>query len=669
MHPIDIAIVGIYVAYALYTGFHSKSESSKSLEEYFLAGRSLKGWQSGLSMAAAQFAADTPLLVTGLVATAGIFALWRLWVYAFAFLLLGFLLGPSWRRAGVITDAELTEVRYGQGPAMWLRGFKAIYLGTIFNCTVLAMVLLAATRIAEPFLFWNVWLPESVFQPVVQFVQWINFPLTLHTTDPNVWVYSASNLISILLISTVTTFYSATGGLRNVVKMDIFQFLVKMLGTAAYAIVVIIAIGGLQEIPAKLHTLFAVSDASWLTPAQILAFTPGEAKDVTFLMITLFGIQWIAQMNADGSGYLAQRTMACRSDKDAKQAAVVFTVVQVILRTLLWIPIALGLLVLFPPDFSLSGEMFQATREATYVSGMVELLPVGVKGLMITAMIAALGSTVDTHVNWGASYWTNDIFKRIICEAWLKKEPPGWALVWVARCSSVAILFLGLFIMTKLGSIGEAWKASLLLGAGLGIVLVLRWLWWRMNAWGELASILTSLVMAPLMLNPQFLAMLPWFTGLNADGQDALRLITLAVVSTTISIVVALLVGPESMLVLQNFYKKAHPPGFWGPVAESVGENPAVPMKRMTRAFGAIATAAVSVFAILMGVGSWMVQSPPPGFLPSQPLWIGLLLVVGFGMIPVWYNLAFKGPQLPDVLSEQQKQIIPPDPGAEPQPA
>lgn len=635
MHPLDIAIIAVYICYALYTGLHSKSESSKSLEEYFLAGRSLKGWQSGLSMAAAQFAADTPLLVTGLIATAGIFSLWRIWIYAFAFLLLGFLLGPSWRRVGVITDAELTEVRYGQKPATILRGFKAIYLGTIFNCTVLAMVLLAATKIAEPFLVWNQWLPEFLFAPVVAFVDWLHVPLTIHVNQANTWVYSANNLISIISIATLTTFYSTTGGLRNVVKMDIFQFFVKMLGTAAYAICVIIAVGGLPAIPAKLHTLYAAGGPNGMTPDQILAFTPGEASGVGFMMLTVIGIQWLAQMNADGSGYLAQRTMACRSDKDAKQAVVVFTVVQVVFRTLLWLPIGLGLLILFPPDYSLVGEAFTTHREATYVQGMAELLPIGVKGLMITAMLAALGSTVDTHVNWGASYWTNDIFKRIICQGFLKREPSGTELVWVARLSNICILLLALFIMTKLSSIQEAWKASLLLGAGLGVVLVLRWLWWRMNAWAELASIITSLVMAPVLL-----ATMP-------ASQDAERLIILALAATLVSVIVALWVGPESMARLQIFYKKAHPPGFWGPVAESLGEPASGPMNRLTRAVGAIVFAAISIFAVLMGSGTLLVGAPAPAGW-SEPVWIAGLLLLGFGLVPLWWNLAFKGPQLPD---------------------
>jgi SSS family solute:Na+ symporter len=629
MHPIDLLIVSSYVIFSIIVGLRSKEEASTNLEEYFLAGRSLKGWQAGLSMAAAQFAADTPLLVTGLIATAGIFSLWRLWVYALAFLMLGFVLGPSWRRAGVITDAELTEVRYGEKPALVLRIFKAIYLGTIFNCAVLAMVLLAATRIAEPFLTWHLWLPHMLFDPVVSFIQWIHVPLSAQIHSPDVWILSANNLISILTICAVTTFYSTTGGLRNVVMMDIFQFCLKMLGTAVYAFFVVKAIGGLEMIPIKLHQLFAHAGPAGMTADQILAFTPGEAKNATSMILMVFMVQWIAQINADGSGYLAQRTMACRSDKDAKQATVIFTVVQVICRTLLWLPIGLGLLLIFPPDLSLTGDALKSSREATYVAGMASLLPVGMKGLMVTAMLTALGSTVDTHINWGSSYWTNDIYKRLICQTILKREPNPRTLVWVARLCNLGILALALVIMTTMGSIQQAWKTSLLLGAGLGGVLILRWLWWRFNAWGEIASILTTI------------ALLPFF--LTYFHNDELRMLTLAGIATVVGIVVSLLKGPEDMSRLKDFYLRARPPGFWGPVAEAAGEDPNNSRQRFYYGLGATFLAAFSVFTLLIGVGTLVCGSPVPAwFTLGRNIWIGGLVAVSLAAVPFWWRMAFQ---------------------------
>jgi pimeloyl-ACP methyl ester carboxylesterase len=194
---IDILIILAFVVYSVSSGIRSSKVASQNLEEYFLAGRSLSGWSAGLSMAATQFAADTPLLVTGLVATAGIFALWQLWIYALSFLLMGFILAPSWRRASVLTDAELTELRYGSGAATALRGIKAIYFGTIFNCVVLAWVLFATKAIAEPFLVWDQWLPAALYQPMLRLVTWIDVPLSVNPADAHVWIMSTNNLISI----------------------------------------------------------------------------------------------------------------------------------------------------------------------------------------------------------------------------------------------------------------------------------------------------------------------------------------------------------------------------------------------------------------------------------------------------------------------------------------
>ena len=196
-------------------------------------------------MAATQFAADTPLLVTGLIATAGIFALWQLWIYAVAFLLMGFALSGGWRRAGVLTDAELTELRYGGRAAAVLRAVKAVYFGTVLNCTVLAWVLLAAATIAGPFLRWDVWLPAGLFEPVVDLVAWVGVPLALgQAGDPGVWITTASNLISLVLLLAVVASYSATGGLRGVVATDIVQIGVMLAGTAAFAWIVAAEVGG-----------------------------------------------------------------------------------------------------------------------------------------------------------------------------------------------------------------------------------------------------------------------------------------------------------------------------------------------------------------------------------------------------------------------------------------
>jgi len=630
LETIDIIIVLSFVLYAITSGLRAKGQASKNLEEYFLAGRSLKGWQAGISMSATQFAADTPLNVMGIIAVSGIFALWQMWIYALAFLMMGFVLASSWRNAGVLTDAELTEIRYGKRPAAVLRGFKALYFGTLFNCIVLAWVFFAGAKIAEPFLLWHQWLSPSFFNPVVQVVEWMGVTLaTVSQDDPDVWIKTASNFISIFAIIAVTTFYSATGGLRAVVRTDIAQFVIMMVGTTLFAWFVIKEVGGLPAMTQKIQAQFANGGPGGIRPNEILAFTPTQAKDVSFGLLALFALQWLIQLNADGTGYLAQRSMACRSEKDAKIAAVVFTVTQVILRSLLWLPIGLGLMLIYPPDMSMSVEQMTPLREVTFVWGMAELLPPGVKGIMLTGMLAALASTVDTHINWGSSYWTNDIYKRFVCQAWLNKKPSDRSLVWVARGSNFLIIGIALAIMTQLKSINQTWQISLLLGAGMGVVLILRWIWWRMNAWAEIAAISSSLIFAWILM------------VYYPDMEHAWKLLIMAIISTVAALLAIQIKGPEDKKRLQEFYKRVRPPGYWGPIARSLNINPNEGPRRLWRGVSAMFVSAFSFFCILTGLGTLLVGGPSPIWFPWVEIWIILLLILGTVLTPVWWRLGF----------------------------
>ena len=637
MTALDLLILAAFVVYAVAAGLRNRRAASRDLDAYFLADRSLPGWRAGLSMAATQFAADTPLLVTGIIATAGIFALWQLWIYALAFLVMGFVLAAGWRRAGVVTDAELTEVRYGGRAATVLRGVKAVYFGTIFNCVVLAFVFVAAARIAEPFLLWDVWLPAGLFGPLVDLVERVGVPLTLSAggDDPAVWTRTASNLLSLVILLAVATFYSTTGGLRSVVATDVAQLAIMLAGTAAFAALAVREVGGLGAATERIQEAFAGGGPGGILPDQILAFTPDRARDATAAVLGLFALQWLIQINADGTGYLAQRSMACRSDADAKTAAIIFTFTQVVLRSLLWIPLGLCLLLLFPPDPALADApaLLQADREASYVRGMAELLPPGLKGLMVTAMLAALASTVDTHLNWGASYWTNDVYKRFVCQLWLGREPDGRTLVRVARGANVLLVGLALLVMTQLTSINAAWQASLLLGAGLGTVLILRWVWWRMNAWAEIAALLTSFIAAPLLMIHV------------DDDQHAVRLLVVAAAATAAALAAVRIAGPEDPAVLVAFYRRVRPPGFWGPVARVAGADAAAGAgygpARLGRALAAASACALSVFCLLVGIGSWIAGSPPPGWFPFDTPWRAGLITAGLVLTPVWYRLGY----------------------------
>ena len=236
---IDFAIVALFVVYSVTSGFLARRKASQGLSEYFLAGRTIRGWRAGVSMAATQYAADTPMLVAGLVAMSGIFAVWRLWSYAIAFLLMGFLLGRAWRRAGVLTDAELTEVRYSGRGVLALRGLKAIYYGTVINCVVMALVLVAATRIFEIFLPWHLWLPAGLYDTLQGWVGATGLDLWSGTPRLTAEVATTNSVISIVCMLAFVALYSTTGGLRSVVNTDVMQFGFMMVGTLLYAALVI----------------------------------------------------------------------------------------------------------------------------------------------------------------------------------------------------------------------------------------------------------------------------------------------------------------------------------------------------------------------------------------------------------------------------------------------
>lgn len=617
---IDLFIVLAFVAYAIGVGLYTRRAASQNLQEYFLAGKTLSGWRAGLSMAATQFAADTPLLVTGLIATAGVFALWRLWVYGLAFLLLAFVLAVGWRRGGVLTDAELTEARYSGRGVLGLRVLKAFYYGTVINCVVLAMVLVAAVRIAEVFLPWHEWLPGGVYGAVIGLVSTLGLHLGDSVTGLAPDVATANNLITIALILAFVATYSTTGGLRAVVATDVVQFILAMLGTLVYAWVAVDAAGGLGGLGDRIAELYGNEAAH-----RMLSFGPPDTTgEILLPFLVIIGLQWLFQMNSDGTGYLAQRAMACRTDRAARTAGVVFTWVQIFARSLLWLVIAVALLVLYPfsPE-ELDTEGFAASREILFVTGIDEHLPAGVRGLMLVGLLAALASTVDTHLNWGASYWSNDIYDRLVCRHWLRREPRGRELVLVARLSNLLILAIALLITAHLGSIQTAWSISLLFGAGMGLVLVLRWLWERINLYAELGAMAASLVTAPLLL---------YHLG-TAPETEWLRLGLMALVTTVVAIGAALLTPRTDDQVLVSFYERVQPFGFWGATARVVGDHPQAPLRALIQRLAGVAAAGGSVFLLLLGIGQLLIRSPG-----ADTFWSWLAIAAGLALIPVWWR-------------------------------
>ncbi len=609
---VDLLILLAFVVYSIGNGFRNRARASRNLEEYFLAGRTIKGWRAGFSLAATQFAADTPLLVVGLIATGGIFMLWRLWIYGFGFLVIGFLLGHAWRRAGVITDAELTELRYSGRGVLALRGLKAIYYGTVMNCTIMAMVLVAACRISEVFLLWHQWLPPGLYGIVHDMVSAVGVPIASGVTGLETFVATTNNIISILLILAFTAMYSMTGGLRSVIATDTVQFSLAMIGTIVYAIIVTVKSGGLNVMVDRVVELYGAGEAE-----RILSFSPttGEAL-LPFLVIV--SLQWLFERNSDGTGYFAQRMMACRTDGDARAAALIFTWLQIFLRSLIWLIIGVGLLIIYPyAKGVVTGEEFVAGRELLFATGIKDLLPPGVKGLVLTGMLAALASTIDTHLTWGASYWTNDLYLRIFNRAWFKREPPKKELVLVARLSNVILLIIALGVMVNLGSIQTAWYISLLFGAGTGGVLLLRWLWERVNLYSEITAIAISFIIAPIIL----------FT----TESEWLRLLLMSSISTVIVVIVTLSTRPTETSVLASFFEKTCPPGFWKKSAARLGLNPVAPLSSLRRGLYMAVMTSLSIYLLLYGVSRWLL--PFPGQSPAVAI---IATALGLASIGLW---------------------------------
>jgi len=606
---IDLLIILAFVVYSVALGFASRRRASEGLDEYFLAGRRVRGWQAGFSMAATQYAADTPLLVMGLLAVGGAFSLWRLWIYGLAFLLMGFVLGAAWRRAGVLTDAELTTIRYSGRGAQALRALKAVYYGTVINCVVMAFVLVAAVRIFEIFLPWHAWLPESVYAAVFEAIRWSGLHLASGMTGIPADVATTNNAISLVLMLGFVALYSTTGGLRSVIATDVMQLALMFAGTLAYAVIAMDKAGGLAAARAALDSLYGSDRATAfvsLTPAT------GEAW-VPFLVIV--SLQWFFQMNSDGTGYLAQRTMACSADREARIAAVTFTIAQIVVRSLLWLVIGVALLVLFPFDPGTPiTEGFKSAREMVFATGIDALLPAGIRGLMLTAMLAALASTIDTP-NWGASYWSNDLYKAIWVERVRGRKAGNRELVLAARLSNLVILAIALTIMTQLESIQTGWQISLLFGAGTGAVLVARWLWERVNLYCEIAAICVSLVAAPILI--------------AFVDSDWLRLALMSALSTLAVVLAAWRFPATERAHLVTFYLRVKPPGWWCRTATAAGRDPGEAPRALRTGLVSLAACAVSVYAWLAGGAKLLLQ---------QDAWLGggLLIAAGCAAVPLW---------------------------------
>src|SRR5687767_3205760 len=488
MQTLDWLIVGAYFVLSAVVGLWYTKRAGKNVSEFFVSGRSLPWWLAGTSMVATTFAADTPLAVTGMVAANGVAGNWLWWNMVMSGMLTVFFFARLWRRAGVMTDVEFAELRYGGRPAAVLRGFRALYLALPINLIIMGWVTRAMVTILGV------------------------------TLDVNPWKAA-------ILLFGVTALYSIFSGLWGVIVTDAFQFVVAMGGTILLAVFAVDSVGGLTVLTEKAAAHFGSADAAFgVLPGADQAWLP-----LSTLLIFL-GVQWWAAwypgQEPGGGGYVVQRILSAKDERHGLLATLWFTIAHYALRPWPWILVGFVGLIRYPA---------LANPEEGYVRVMVDVLPSPFKGLLLAAFAAAYMSTISTHLNWGASYLVNDVYLRFI-----RPDAGPRSQVIASRIATGVLMVLSLVVMSFLTSVEQGWKLLIGLGAGTGLVFILRWYWWRINAWSEISAMAASLV-ASVGLH---------MAGINgadtATGDYATAMLVNVGVTTIVWIAVTLLTPPES---------------------------------------------------------------------------------------------------------------------------
>jgi solute:Na+ symporter, SSS family len=561
---IDWAIVVAYFVVSAAIGFAFTKRGGESLSEYFISGRKVPWWLAGASMVATTFAADTPLVVTGLVATRGVAGNWLWWNFVMSGMLTVFLFARLWRRANVMTDVEFAEVRYSGKPAAALRGFRALYLAIPINLIILGWVTRAMIKILT---------------------------ISLGLRDVTFAGMSISGeVIAVGICFLITVAYSVAAGMWAVLWTDLIQFVIKMTAVIVLAVFAVKAVGGIDALKAGLAQHFGSSEAA-LSVLPVRIAPDGIHSYVWMPLLTLctfLFVQWWAAWypgaEPGGGGYVAQRIFSARTERDGVLATLSFQVAHYAIRPWPWIVTGLATIILYPT---------LQDKESGYVRAYVDLLPTPWRGFMMAGFAAAYMSTVATQLNWGASYLVNDFYKRF-----LRKDASEHHYVTVARWATI-FLFLGSTLVTwQLTSVERAWEFLLALGAGTGLVLMLRWYWWRINAWSEISAMVTSFVVSVIALN-----VVPgWYASGDPRASSVVMLITVAITTVT-WIVVTFATRPEPDAVLDAFYRRVRPGGpGWAAVSQRLGfGREQIPGGR--RAWANWGAGVVAVYATLFGIG------------------------------------------------------------------
>ena len=572
LSTLDWLIVGLYFILSLAIGIWSSKKAGKDTKAFFLAGRNMPWWLLGISMVATTFSTDTPNLVTDLVRQNGVSGNWSWWAFLLTGMLTVFVYAKLWHRSGVLTDIEFYELRYSGKAAAFLRGFRALYLGLVFNVLVMGTVSLAAVKFGEIVLGWPGWVTLSI-------------------------------------ACSITLAYSTLGGLKAVIMTDFIQFFLAMVGSiwAMFFILGLPQVGGLSQL---------ISHSNVVDKLSILPNLSDPNVWIPVMLVPL-AVQWWASYypgaEPGGGGYIAQRMFSAKDEENAVAATFLFNIAHYALRPWPWILIALSSLVIFPElsDIREAYPNLPADKLGHDVAypAMLSLLPSGLLGLVAASLIAAFMSTMSTQLNLGASYLVNDFYHRFI-----KPNASDKDLVRVGRIFTVLSIFLGAGLGLLLTSAGQAFTLLLMIGAGTGLIYILRWFWWRINAYTEIVAMISSLVIAA------------YFNFGNSALEEWEKIVFGAILTTLVWILATFVTPPDDEKTLQNFVKKINPGGpGWSRYTASTTDAWILPKGILLMILGCIV-----VYSILIGVGQ-LIYGNAMGYLL-----LGISIISAFGLKKLW---------------------------------
>lgn len=567
MQALDWFVVVLYMAIALAVGLGLSRRATGSASDFFVSGRSLPWWLAGTSMAATTFSIDTPLYIAGVVATRGIAGNWEWWNFGIAHLIMIYVFARLWRRSQVLTDAELTELRYGGRMAAILRATKAFLFAVPINCIAIGYAMLAMVKVIDALEIWQ--------------------GAGIATTD-------GLKLLSVVGVSGLVLLYAGFSGLWGVVVTDFLQFFLALFGAIVVAVAAVSSVGGMHELVPAVR---AASDR------DLLAFFPFTGRlqwsDAAGISTSTFGayvlVQWWSFRRSDGGGEFVQRLLATKNEAEAEGAAWCFNILHYLVRTWPWVVVALAATVLYPD---------LGDRELGYPKLMLDFLPVGLLGVVVASLVAAFMSTVSTSINWGASYLTNDLYRRF-----LRPEASQQELIWAGRLASAVVTVLGAVAAFFASDVATVFRLVIAIGTGPGLVLVLRWFWWRINAAAELAAMIAGFVVGLAT------SLLPGVAGFPQifPTDFGWRLTLISAITAIVWIGVMLATAPESDETLDAFYTRVRPGGpGWQRQRQRTG---LAPLQDLRKDSLRVVAAFFLLFGAMFALGGFLLLQPFTGWV------------------------------------------------------